>query len=312
MARIGRRRALAALGAGLLGFAGCGDGRGDGRRSITAPQVPGRRDALSFNVHPLGGAALGLQGNAIAALAPPWIRVTLGLVSGTDEARPYSALGPSLHGLVADFRLGPIDPAEWLPLLEGTMRRNPAARRVELLREPERVNGLGAEQYVQEFLRPGYQRIRDRFPGVQVVAAAPGGDRRSAPQRFQRLTDAGADEFCDYRAAHVFFEDAGAWSAIRAATRRPILVTETGVDTPGRHVSWYTDIIPAMKSVLGAEQVFWYVLLESPSLASGPVSYRFAGTSVIAGIPDAAGGPQPAPGSGLYRLLAGSGLRPRR
>ena len=50
VAPLTRREALAALGGGLL-LAGCGDGR---RRGVTGPEGIGG-EALSFNVHPLGG-----------------------------------------------------------------------------------------------------------------------------------------------------------------------------------------------------------------------------------------------------------------
>lgn len=246
-----------------------------------------------------------MQRDALRALGTPWIRLTLGLTTQTDAARAYVGAGPSVLGLVSDFQSGPIDAARWPDLVEATLRRYPQVRRAELLNEPERFNGLSAERYVREYLRPGFERIRERLPGVAVVAAAPVGDRRQGPERFGRLTDAGADDFCDYRAVHVYFDDGGALAAIAGATRRPVLVTETGTSTPGQHVRWYGEVIPRIRATLGAELVFWYVLLESADLAGGAVPYSYPGTSLIAGTPDAAGRPQAAPGSGLYPLLAG-------
>lgn len=309
MACLSRREALLALGGGALAAAGCGDSRR--RSSVAASEIP-TGDALSFNVLPLGGGFEALQRDALRALAPPWVRVTLGLVSDVQGAKPYVRLAPAALGLVADLRLGPLDAATWPDLLEATLQRYPEIRRAELLNEPERVNGLSAERYVQDFLRPGYERIRERFPGVAVVAAAPVGDRKQGPSRFRRLTDVGADDYCDYRAVHVYFEDDRALSAIAGATRRPILVTETGTSVPGQHVRWYTEVIPRIRAVLGAELTFWYVLLQSATTAGGTVSYSFSGYGVISGAPNAAGQPQAAPGSGLYPLLAGiRGAQPR-
>lgn len=300
--RLSRRETLATLGGGFLALAGCADGR---RRSVTGAEGLGG-EPLAFNVHPLGGRFQALQLDALSALAPPWIRVTLGLVTDTGAARAYVRAASNVLGLVSDFRLGPIDPGEWPDLVEATLRRYPEVRRAELLNEPEQFNGLSPERYVREFLRPDYERIRARFPGVAVVAAAPGGDRRKAPDRFRRLTDAGADEFCDHRAVHVYFDDARALGAIAGATRRPILVTETGTSDPGRHVRWATEVVPRIRGALGAEVVFWYVLLESAALAGRPVPYSYPGFSVIAAEPDAAGRPQAAPGSGLYPVLTAS------
>ncbi len=295
-----RRRVLAGLGS-LLVCGGCGDGR---KRSLTATEAALGGEPLSFNVHPLGGRIESLQRDALRILGTPWIRVTLGLVTDVEAAGPYARAAPNLLGLVSDFRTGPIDAGEWPTLLAATLRRYPQARRAELLNEPERFNGLSPERYVREFLRPGYELIRERFPGVQVVAAAPVGDRKKAPDRFHRLTEAGADDVCDFRAVHVYFDDDRALGAIAGGTRRPILVTETGTNVPGQHVRWYTEVVPRIRGTLGAELVFWYVLLESATLAGGTVPYSYPGSSVIAPEPDAAGQPKAAAGSGLYPLLS--------
>jgi hypothetical protein len=296
-----RRRFLAGLGGLLLG-AGCVDER---KRSVTSSEVVIGGGPLAFNVHPLGGRFELLQRQALANIGTPWIRVTLGLVNDVDAARPYVRTAPNTLGLVADFRLGPIDPGQWPDLVASTLRRYPQVRRAELLNEPERFNGLSPARYVREYLRPGWELIRSRFPGVQVVCAAPEGDRKKAPDRFRRLTDAGADDYSDYRAVHVYFDDDGALSAIGSSTRRPILVTETGNSNPGQHVRWFTEVVPRIRSALAAELVFWYVLLESVDLAGGAVPYSYPGSSVIAPLPDASGQPQASNGSHLYPVLLG-------
>jgi hypothetical protein len=299
--RLTRRGVLVGLGS-LLASTGCKNGR---KRSLTASETGLGGEPLPFNVHPLGGRFQALQRDALRILGTPWIRVTLGLVTDVGAAGAYVGLAPNVLGLVSDFQTGTIDPAEWLNLLPATLRRYPQVRRAELLNEPERFYGLPPDRYVRDFLRPGFQLIRDRFPGVQVVAAAPVGDRRKAPDSFRRMTDAGADDVCDFRAVHVYFEDTGALSAIAGSTRRPILVTETGINVPGQHVRWFTEVIPQIRGTLGAELVFWYVLLESAALAGGQVPYSYPGSSVIAPEPDAAGQPKAAAGSGLYPLLVG-------
>ncbi len=284
-----RRQALTAMGSGVLALAGCGHhGSATGPRGVAA-------EALAFNVQPLGGASQALQQQAIRALALRSIRVTLGLASDVAAAHPYVRSVPEALGLVADFNLGPIDPAQWPSLLDATLRRYPEVRWAELLNEPDHFNGLSPERYVQDFLRPGFALVRDRFPGTAVVAAAPVGTLTQAPDRFQRLTAAGADEVCDFRAIHVYFDDDRALAAIARATGRPILVTETGTNVASQHVRWYTEVIPRIRRALGAELIFWYDLLESAD--------AYPGFSVIANTPDAAGQPQALPGSGLYPLL---------
>jgi hypothetical protein len=272
-----------------------------------------------MNVHPLGERAGDLQRVALHALATSWIRVTLGLVTDTGAARAYVGAAPNMLGLLSDFRLRSLEAARWPDLVEATLRRYPEVRRAELLNEPEQFNELSPMRYVQDFLRPGFERIRERFPGVMVLAAAPIGNRRKGLDYFRRMTDAGADQFCDYRAVHVYFEDERVLSALASATDRPILVTETGIGAPRQHVRWYTQVIPRIRATLRAELVFWYVLLESAALAGGPVPSNYLATSLIAATPDARGRPQGAPGSGLYPRLvnaqsadsqAGSSRRP--
>lgn len=302
--RLTRRQALRRLAGGVLAAGGCGEAS---RRGVTTPEgIGGER--LSFNVHALGGRFVTLQHQALAGLRPPWIRVTLGLVTGVDAARAYVGGGPSLLGLVADHRRGAIDAHAWPDLVEATLRRYPTARRAELLNEPEIFNELSPARYVREYLRPGFERVRERLPGVQVVAAAPAGDRKAGPDRFRRMTDAGADDVCDYRAVHVYFDDDRALRAFRGATGRPILVTETGTNAPGDHARWYRDVVPRIRAALGAEQIFWYVLLESAALAGAPVAYSYPGSSIIAAEPDAAGQPRAAPGVGA--LPAPGAARP--
>jgi hypothetical protein len=255
--------------------------------------------ALAMNVHPLGGGAVGLQRAAIARLGLRWIRVTLGLVSETTAARPYVGLGPRVLGLVSDFNLGTLEPAAWLDLLDGTLRRYPDVQAAELLNEPEHTVGLDPATYVRSYLQPGFELVRDRYPGVAVVCAAPVGDPRKAPDRFRRMTDAGADRFCDFRAVHAYFADEASLGAIRAATGRPILVTETGTAGAADQVRWYTEVVPRLRQVLGAELLFWYVLLEGPT--------AYPGFSLIASTPGPDGQPRAAPGSGLYGLLTRPG-----
>jgi hypothetical protein len=214
-------------------------------------------------------------------------------------------------GLIADFGSAAVSPTGFADLVEGAIRRNPGLRRAQILHDPQRY-GISSEQYVRDFLRPAYERVRERAPGIRVVAAAPSGDRKSVPTRFQRLTDAGADEVSDDRGVNVYFDDSGALASIAAATRRPIIVTETGTSDPSQHVRWYTEVIPRIRSGLGADAVCWYVLLESPDLAGGPVSYDRLGFSLIAPTADAAGRARGADGSQLYSVLTGSALTEAR
>jgi len=289
--RVTRREALAALGGGLLALPGCGHTRSD----PTGPTaVAGER--LSFNVQPLGGASEALQLRALGALGAPWIRIAVGLATDT-QARSYVRAVPNALGILTDFGAGTLDPAAFPGLVEISLRRYPQLRAAELLNEPDVFNGLSPARYVRDFLRPGYDVVRERFPGIAVVAAAPVGTRAFGPSRFRQMTDAGADDFCDYRGAHVYFEDEQALADIAAASGRPILVTETGTRIASLQGHWYQDVVPRLRQVLGARLVFWYVLLEAPA--------GYPGYSVIASGTDATGLPQAAPGTALYPLLAG-------
>jgi hypothetical protein len=296
---ISRRRALLTMGAAALALAGQGDAR---RRPGSAmPRLTGA--TLPMNVHPLGGRLTTLQRAALRRLHTPWIRVTLGLVTETMATRPYVGAAPNLLGLVSDFHQRTVDPASWPDMVEATLRRYPEITRAELLNEPAEFYGLAPAPYVHDFLRPGFERLRERFPSVAVVAAAPIGNRRKGLDYFRRMTDAGADRFCDYRGVHVYFEDERTLSAIRDSTDRPILVTETGIGAPRQHVRWAMEVIPRIREVLKAELVFWYVLLESAALALGPVPPNYHATSLIAADPDDSGQPKAAAGSRLYPLL---------
>ena len=106
--------------------------------------------------------------------------------------------------------------------------------------------------------------------------------------------------FCDFRAVHAYFTEEAALGATAAATGRPILVTETGTRVAADQVRWYTDVVPRIRQILGAELVFWYVLLDG------------TGFSVMANAPAPDGQPQPAPGSGLYRLLTSGSAAAQR
>jgi hypothetical protein len=267
-----------------------------------------------MNVHPLGGRLASLQRSALRALGTPWIRVTLGLVTETDATRPYAGAAPNLLGLVSDFHLRRVEAEAWPGIVEATLRRYPEVRRAELLNEPEQFYGLSPTSYVRDFLRPGFERIRERFPGVGVVAAAPIGNRRKGLDYFRRMTDAGADRYCDERAVHVYFEDERVLRDYASATGRRIVVTETGIGFPSQHVRWYTEVIPAIRQALRAELVFWYVMREDAALAGGgPIPPNYLDTSLIAPEADTAGQPRPAAGSHLYPLLlwARSRLRAR-
>jgi hypothetical protein len=285
---------------------------GDARRRLGAATPDALADPPPMNLHPLGDRFLDLQRAALRALGTTWIRVTLGLLTDTVASRAYVGAVPNLLGLVSDFHQRTIAARAWPDLVEATLRRYPEVQRAELLNEPEQFYGLSPASYVRDFLRPGFERIRERFPDVAVVAAAPIGNRRQGLDYFRSMTDAGADRYCDYRAVHVYFEDERVLSAFASATGRAILVTETGIGAPGQHVRWYTEVMPVIRQALGAELMFWYVLIESAARAGGgPVPPNYLATSLIAVQPDATGQPQAAVGSGLYPLLVSARRRAR-
>ncbi|MCI0528814.1 MAG: hypothetical protein L0Y56_15355, partial [Nitrospira sp.] len=260
------------------------------------PVDPGIEGVLGFNVQPYPGSALSVQMQALNEIRANWIRVTLGIL--TDAAGPYVTATPAnVLGLIADFNLGPINKSDWPDRVETVIRRYPSIQYFEILNEPAVFNGISNRDYVRDYLKPAHDRIRSRFPSIKIVAAAPIG-QPSGIGDFTEMSLAGADDYCDFRAVHIYFQNGlvNPWTSFQRATRKPIMVTETGINQPSQHLNWWNNQIPEMKRVFTTDLVFYYVLLEQP----------FMGFGIITGQLDSNGQVIPTPESGLYNFLRGS------
>lgn len=248
-----------------------------------------------FNVHPYPGQLKNVQMQALADIRANWIRTTLGITS--DVAGSYvTSARANVLGLISDFQLSSIDKRDWPDMVEEVIRRYPTIRYFQILNEPEVFFDIANAEYVQEYLRPAHDRIREKFPRVKIVSAAPIG-QPSGIRDFAVMSAAGADNYCDYRGVHIYFDSAlsSPWSAFQVATEKPIMITETGTKTYEEQLTWWSLQIPEMKRILKTEYVFYYALLEQP---------EYTGYEIILAQFDQQGKVIPAPGSELYNFLA--------
>jgi hypothetical protein len=260
------------------------------------PVDPGVRGVIGFNVHPYPGLALPIQMQALNDIKANWIRITLGIT--TDVGGPYvAATQANVLGLIADFNLGPINKSDWPDMVETVIRRYPSIQYFEILNEPASFNGISNTDYVRDYLKPAHDLIREKFPSVNIVAAAPIG-QPSGIEDFTEMSLAGADNYCDFRAVHIYFKNdlTSPWTSFQRATRKPIMITETGSSDPSEHLDMWTNQIPEMKRVLTTDFVFYYVLLEQPPLGFGIITDQLDSNGQII----------PTPGSELYTFLRNS------
>lgn len=247
-----------------------------------------------FNVHPYQGILFNVQMQALQDIGANWTRTTLGITN--DVAGPYaSAPGTNVLGLIGDFQLSSIDKNDWPDMVETVIRRYPTIQYFQILNEPEIFYNMSNTEYVRDYLKPAHDLIRQKFPDVKIVSAAPIG-QYSGIQDFAEMTLAGADQYCDYRGVHIYFEQdlLYSWVEFRMATQKPIMITETGTRKPEKQLFWWQVQIPQMKRVLDTEYVFYYALLEQP---------QYTGYEIIRAELDNNGKVVPAPGSDLYTYL---------
>ena len=284
------RLGLAAGGALALG--GCSSSSS----SPSDPSSSGSSGIRCFNVHPYDGL-YSLQMQALQDIGADWIRTTLGLSS--DAAGAYATpSGINVLGLIGDYEDTSIDQNDWPDIVRTVIQRYPSITYFQILNEPEVFYDMSNTEYVRNYLKPAHDLIREEFPYVKIVSAAPIG-QYSGVVDFAQMSVAGADDYCDYRGVHVYFEEdiIYSWSEFRLATDNPIMVTETGKSNPARHLDWWQNSIPEMKNKLDTNFVFYYALLEQPT---------YTGYEIIQAGLDANGDVVPASGSELYEYLKSS------
>jgi len=226
-----------------------------------------REQLWGLNVHPYSGSLINLQLQALEELGIKRVRITLGL--GRDLAGPYIGAYPAEYiGLVSDFDRSRFNASNWPGLVRQAVDRAGGVRFFEILNEPDLFLNIRPEVYVQSFLRPAYDIIKERRPEVPVVAAAPVGTSEGRVYFFQ-MTEAGADSYCDYRAAHLYNNNPEIYLA---GTDRPFLVTECGSSNRGSHVSWWSDNMPHISKILATDHLYFYVLLDRPETGFSLIS----------------------------------------
>ncbi len=241
-----------------------------------------------LNVHPYGGALDELQLKALHELGARRIRITLGL--NRDLAGPYLGSYPAEYlGIISDFFKGGIDRAAWPGMVREAVGRSGGVASLQVLNEPDVFHGMRPEVYVLDYLRPAYEIIREMRPGVPVISAAPA-NTSGGRIYFYQMTEAGADEYCDFRGVHMYSDNPETYLS---GTDRPFIVTETGTRDRNGHVPWWTGQMAHISKVLDTDSLYWYVLLDRPD----------DGLSLMADSPDGQGNPRPV--SPLYEYIRG-------
>jgi hypothetical protein len=249
-----KRAALAAGGAAL---AGCD-------KQLLNLLNQGEEQLWGMNVHPFEGDLMGAQLEALRDLRIRQVRITLGL--HRDLAGPYiSRYAAEYTGLLNDFDDPIPSAASWSGLVQQAVRRNPGLFCYEVLNEPM---ALAPADYVARYLRPAYEIVKAANPASRVAAAAPTGTAGGRAY-FYQMTDAGADEYCDFRAAHLYSDNPEVYLK---GTRRPFMVTESGIQDPARHVDWYKDKMTHISGVLETDRMHFYVLADRPDNGFGIIS----------------------------------------
>jgi hypothetical protein len=237
---------------------------------------PEKERLWGMNVHPYTGRAMRTQLAALSELGIRKVRISLGV--GRDLASPFIRSYPAEYlGLLTDFELGGLDASSWPGIVRDTVARFPTLGAIEVLNEPDVFLRLPAAVYVRDFLRPAWEIIKEMRPDMPVVAAAPRGTQDGL-NYFYTMTDAGADNYCDYRAVHVYGPPPEQYIL---KGHKPFMVTETGIADRARHVRWWSDDMPHMAKVLDTSLLYWYSLLDVPESGFDIIGERLDGQGQV-------------------------------
>jgi hypothetical protein len=248
-----------ALGAAGLALAACND-------KILNLLNDGEEKLWGMNVHPYGGPLADAQIEALRRLGIRRVRMTLGLHQ--DLAGSYLRRFPAEYlGLVADYDDPYPSAAAWPGLVRQAVLRSPGVTTFEILNEPAAIS---VRNYIDRYLKPAYDVIKGINPTYRVVAAAPN-DTSGGRTDFYAMTQAGADSFCDARAAHLY---ASPPERYLLGTNRPFIVSETGFEDPARHVDWWKSRMTEISGVLETSEVYFYDLASSPDDTWALISSR--------------------------------------
>lgn len=130
----------------------------------------------------------------------------------------------------------------------------------QVLNEPAHFLGIAPDHYVQELLAPAYEDLKRLAPDISVLAAAEIGNLDGIA-RLRNMQEAGVEAFCDRVAYHVYGRNLLPYLA--GLARKPVWVTESGVEGVEGHLAWHRDVLPEIKERIGnVERVYYYVLYE--------------------------------------------------
>jgi len=270
MSSVNRRAFLkkAAVAAAGTMLAGCND-------NLLNLFNTGTEQLWGMNVHPFSGEIGSAQIEVLRLLGIRRIRMTLGLED--DLAGPYlqGYSGAEYVGLVNDYSTTIPAAAAWPGLVRRAVERAPGLYCYEILNEP---TDLTPAVYVEQYLRPAYEIIKGINPSYQVAAAAPSGTS-GGRLYFYQMTDAGADSWCDVRAAHVYGETADLYLA---GTTKPFLITETGISDPASHVDWWSNTMTHTSAVLETDRLYFYDLADSGDSGFALISMNSRPGAIVA------------------------------
>jgi hypothetical protein len=130
----------------------------------------------------------------------------------------------------------------------------------QVLNEPTHFLGISPEVYVEQYLAPAWDHLKEDAPDVTVVSAAPIGSAVGVLQA-RAMIAAGIERYCDRLAFHVygtrFLRD------IAALARKPVWITESGVSGISRHLDWMTSTHAAIRSEMPmVERIYWFDLFD--------------------------------------------------
>lgn len=219
----------------------------------------GKEQLWGMNVHPYSGARGDAQIEVLRRMGIRQVRLTLGLEQ--DLAGHYLRnLAAEYVGLVSNYVNSAPNVGAWPSLVDRVVRRAPGLYCYEILNEPSTL--MSAVDYVHKYLKPAYNVIKGINPAYQVCAGAPTGTSNGRIY-FYEMTEAGADDYCDLRAAHIYEDNP---EILIKGTKRPFLITESGVKVRGKHVDWYSSTMTHISGVLETTRVYWYCLMDDGTI----------------------------------------------
>jgi hypothetical protein len=194
----------------------------------------------------------------------------MGDFSGYDMAQALARRETRAEVVGAYLRIfgGPVAPAS-------TAIPEAGGFALQVLNEPTHFLGYPPDAYVRDLLAPTYNEIKRQDPLQQVVSAAEVG-HRDGVLRVRAMFEAGLERSCDRVAYHVYVEDV--IPLLAEFVTKQVWITETGARGTDRHLPWFRDVFPELRSrIPGVEAVFYFDLFDPEPRAFRLLDVRAAG-----------------------------------